>query len=457
MGMSAAFERMVGRLEALVGLFLLVCGAVLVVTPAQAVPSFARQTGQPCAACHTAFPELTAFGRRFKLNGYTLEGGDSKLPPVALMIMPSFTHTQAAFDPGTQPAGLHANDNFVTQQITGLFAGKVYGNLGAFIQVSGSPVTGQFWFDASDVRYADTFKLFGKDTTWGITANNTPTVQDVWNTTDAWSFPEIGSAVQPFLQPGVHIDNLAQQVAGAGVYLFWNDMVYAELTGYGGYNKSTLEAFGMMPGSAPDVQKGLMPYWRLAVEPHWGDHYVEVGTFGLVGQTIPGGLAGVGADKYTDIGFDAQYQYDGDPYSVTVKVSDVFERQRLNATYATGGSDSIKNRLNSFKGNVSFVWDHTYSLSAGYFNVTGNQNLLLNSASAVGKPNTDGLVFDVAYLPFSHGAPWPYTTYNARIGLQYVDYLHVQGGTTNFDSSGLGGMHNAKGNNTIFAYAWIAF
>ncbi len=37
--------------------------------PAQAVPSFSRQTGQACATCHTAFPELTPFGRRFKLSG----------------------------------------------------------------------------------------------------------------------------------------------------------------------------------------------------------------------------------------------------------------------------------------------------------------------------------------------------------------------------------------------------
>src|SRR5579863_10211074 len=98
MRMSAAFERLFARWGALVGLFLFFSGAALVATPAQAVPSFARQTGQPCAACHTAFPELTAFGRRFKLNGYTLEGGDAKLPPVALMIMPGFTHTQAPFD-----------------------------------------------------------------------------------------------------------------------------------------------------------------------------------------------------------------------------------------------------------------------------------------------------------------------------------------------------------------------
>ena len=65
------------------------------VGPAEAVPSYARQTGQPCAACHTAFPELTPFGRRFKIGGYTLGGGDWKGPPVAAMYMATFTHTQS--------------------------------------------------------------------------------------------------------------------------------------------------------------------------------------------------------------------------------------------------------------------------------------------------------------------------------------------------------------------------
>ena len=35
---------------------------------AHAVPSFARQTGLPCSACHYTFPELTPFGRQFKLR-----------------------------------------------------------------------------------------------------------------------------------------------------------------------------------------------------------------------------------------------------------------------------------------------------------------------------------------------------------------------------------------------------
>src|SRR5580704_3701838 len=43
--------------------------------PAQAIPAFARQTGQPCATCHTDFPQLTPYGRRFKLGGFTAAGG----------------------------------------------------------------------------------------------------------------------------------------------------------------------------------------------------------------------------------------------------------------------------------------------------------------------------------------------------------------------------------------------
>ena len=43
--------------------------------PAEALPSFARQTGQPCGACHTDYAGLTPYGRRFKIGGYTYGGG----------------------------------------------------------------------------------------------------------------------------------------------------------------------------------------------------------------------------------------------------------------------------------------------------------------------------------------------------------------------------------------------
>jgi hypothetical protein len=48
--------------------------------PAKALSSFARQTGQPCGTCHSDFPALTPFGRRFKLLGYTTGGGKFRRP-----------------------------------------------------------------------------------------------------------------------------------------------------------------------------------------------------------------------------------------------------------------------------------------------------------------------------------------------------------------------------------------
>ena len=133
------------------------------VGPAEALPSYARQTGQPCAACHTAFPELTPFGRRFKIGGYTAGGGGWTGPPIAAMYMAGFTHTQSPQDSPPAP-GLHTNDNLASQQVSGFIAGQLYGNLGSFIQITGDPTNaGTAFVDASDVRYADTLKLFGKE------------------------------------------------------------------------------------------------------------------------------------------------------------------------------------------------------------------------------------------------------------------------------------------------------
>jgi hypothetical protein len=64
---------------------------------AQAVPSFARQTGMPCNECHTVFPELTPFGRIFKLGGYVLSksGWPAEFPPpLAGMAQASYTESK---------------------------------------------------------------------------------------------------------------------------------------------------------------------------------------------------------------------------------------------------------------------------------------------------------------------------------------------------------------------------
>ncbi|MGH8133001.1 MAG: cytochrome C, partial [Steroidobacteraceae bacterium] len=51
----------------------------------------------PCSQCHVLSfgPALTAYGRQFKLNGYTFGEGEHPMP-LALMVQGGFSRTDAA-------------------------------------------------------------------------------------------------------------------------------------------------------------------------------------------------------------------------------------------------------------------------------------------------------------------------------------------------------------------------
>ena len=88
---------------------------------------------------------------------------------------------------------------------------------------------------------------------------------------------QISSTIAPAL---THIEgSYTTIVAGAGGYLFWNDMLYASLIGYKGLPVGALQALGD-GNSTTDAITNVAPYWRVALEPHWGSHYLMVGTFG---------------------------------------------------------------------------------------------------------------------------------------------------------------------------------
>src|SRR5664279_374408 len=87
-------------------LLLPVGGLLLLARPAEAIPAFAQQTGQPCTACHIGGygPQLTPLGRAFKIGGYTQQGGSGWAAslPLSLMFNSSFTHTGADQNPPPQ-------------------------------------------------------------------------------------------------------------------------------------------------------------------------------------------------------------------------------------------------------------------------------------------------------------------------------------------------------------------
>src|SRR5437899_10022100 len=234
-------------------------------------PTSARQTGLACSACHTHFPELTPTGRAFKLNGYVFRRSESlegKSPegqqslllnlvaPVSLMFQTSYTSTKEAV-PGTQNGTALFPD-----QLSLVTGGEITPHVGGFLQVTFDPQTGQLGVDNADFRFATHVAVPSKRTTLGLSLNNNPTVQAVWNSTAAWGFPYGSSAVAPTPGATTLVDGaLAQQAAGLTAYTMWNDRVYGE---FGAYRSAPLGIQRPLDSTATGVIKGAAPYWRVA-------------------------------------------------------------------------------------------------------------------------------------------------------------------------------------------------
>jgi len=420
--------------------------------PAEALPSYARQTGQECAACHNGFPELTPYGRLFKLNGYTFTGGNLDVPAIAGMVVPTFTHT-ATLQPGGAAPHFGQNDNFA---FTGslFYGGKILDHLGAFVQGTYDEVPRSFHWDNTDIRYANTSSLVDRELVYGVSLNNNPTVNDVWNSTPAWGYPYIASELTP--SPAAHTlieGGLAQQVAGLNPYLFWNRWVYAEIGAYRTLGPSTLNALGIPPPGTSAIDTAA-PSWRLALEPAWGNNTWEVGTFGMATSLVPQRITGSGTDHLTDVGVDTQYQFLGARDSFSVQARYIVENQNLSASQALGLASNGHDHLRSFNLKGSYYYNRTVGFTVGFFNLQGTGDPLLYGAVAAGnKPNTNGYTLELDYLPFNYGGPsfWPWL--NLKLGLQFVHYNRFNGAHMNYDGAG----RNASDNDTLFGFAWVAF
>jgi hypothetical protein len=420
-----------------------------------AIPSFARQTNMSCSSCHTMFPELNAFGRMFKLNGYTLTGIETiqstdkndnttlrllKIPQVSSMLQASYTYTSKK-----QPDTQNNNISF-PQQLSLFLAGEITPRIGGFIQVTYDDQSGSIGLDNSDIRYANQTELASENLIYGVTLNNNPTMQDLWNSTPAWSFPYASSSVAPSPMAATLIEGgLAQSSAGLGAYGMWNNLVYAEVSLY----RSAQQGAPNPPdNSSSGVIKSLAPYWRLALQKQFGSDYFELGTYGLSADLYPAGVTGL-TNKYTDIGFDLNYEKSLGSNTITAHTTYIHESQNFDATFADEtGAGIPSNSLNSFKVVGNYYIHSEYGFSLGYFLINGDAVPALYSPASVdgslnGKPDSDGIIAQFNY------APW----LNTKFSLQYVAYNKFNGGSTNYDGAG----RNASDNNTVYLDSWIAF
>lgn len=441
------------RCRVLAVLSILVLGYTL---PAQALPSYAQQTGLPCAQCHAiAFgPALTAYGRQFKLNAYAL-GEHHDSVPLALMAVIGYTSTGAALPEAPEHYG--TNNNFALNELTGFFAGSIGQHAGGFVEVSYSGTERKTAWGAFDVRYAHSFELGGHGVVGGITLNNNPTVSDLWNSTSVWSFPYVGSELAPTPGAGPIIyDGISETVLGPTFYAMIDDHLYLEAGGFRSLSDSMLNNVGLSADDNSHVD-GFAPYWRAALQFSNGPHYFSVGLLGLNVKQKPDETMAQ-TDQFNDFGFDATYQHTAeDASNLQANFAVVHESRHLNASLAAGEAEHASGNIQSVRGDLTWTYRQTWVAGLGLFNVTGSSDALLYAPDPVegsnaGKPDSDGYLVQLEYVPFgkidSPYRPWM----NLRVGLQYIGYSKFNGTGNNYDGFG----RSASDNNTLFAFLWAA-
>jgi hypothetical protein len=421
--------------------------------------------------CHYTFPELTPFGREFKLNGYTMTGikqieipgGGTMTPlrvnetfPLSVMFMTSLTSTQKR-----QPDTQNWNVEF-PQQLSLFLAGEISPHLGTFMQATYNGQNDHFTMDNTDIRYANRTTISDKDLIYGMDVNNNPTLEDPWNSTPAFGFPFDSADSAPTPAAKTLVDgSLAQQVAGLGAYGMFNQTLYGAAAAY----RSAHIGSPQPPTAAAGNNIGeVAPYWRFALQHKFGNQYVEVGTFGLFARLHPSAVSGP-ADQFTDIGADIQYEYPLGADMITAHGVFIYEDQQyptvVSSSSSSGSSSSSSSSTSSAPTPAhtsddleTFRLDGIYHLrnrvtfSLGYFRTQGRTDTGLYApapitGSANGSPNSDGLKTELGWYPWQ----------NVRLSVQYTAYFEFNGRAHDYDGSG----RSAADNNTLYFLSWLVW
>ena len=466
---------------------MVVLGGALLCSDARAVPTFNRQTGQNCVACHAGgqFPELTPYGRLFKLTGYTL---GTRTIPISAMAVASYSSVSNTSKSDNPKADFQKNRDVIFATGSVFLAGKITDNLGAFTQITYDPYAsqnseghfrGHSNVDNVDIRYADRFISEQQDLIIGLSANNNPSVSDPWNTAAAWMqyVPVPSPTSSRFIDGSAPYTGYGAggNIAGLTAYAFWNRSVYAEFGGYG-TSKGVMSFMSAGTHAADTTQlRGINPYWRLALNHEWGPHALMVGTSGMVADAYDDPLDTSSAStvhRFKDIGFDAQYQYLLDPHSVTAQVAYMRNHTRYSDALARGDAPffqpggsvllapgNASDTNHTLRAKLTYVYQAKYGASLGAFRLTGSTNTANQTAgydiggvltraegagsNLSGNPGTNGWTLEAFWTPMQY----------MRIGAQYTGYGRFNGATHNYDGFG----RNARDNNTLFIYTWVAY
>jgi hypothetical protein len=402
----------------------------LACTLAQAVPSFARQTGQPCAMCHVGGfgPQLTDFGIQFKLTGYTTTKGGDWTPPVAAMVMAGLTHTARSQDAGALEGhsltdSLKGNDNLTLDQVSLFVSGRLAEHLGLFSQLTYDGIARHTSIDNIDLRAATTTQLGGHLAVLGVSLNNNPGVQDPFNTLPAWAFPYIASNVAPGPSSGTILDEaFGQKATGLVGYAQLDATWYAELGTYRMQTPTLQKDFGI---AAADRDAGALRsplYARVAARKSFESTSLEAGVV-LFKTGYQPDRAVPDTMHIRDLGLDASWRWTAASGNIATVLGNVIRETQA-------GSQTTEYSVNG-----SWFWDKDYGATVQRFGV-----------DAPGLASR-GTRLQLDWTPFGKTPPSGGIDANMRLGLQLTAYDKLDGA----------GGSAASDADSVFLFAWLAF
>jgi hypothetical protein len=470
---------------------------VLAVLPANALPIFARQTGQNCLSCHAGgqFPELTPYGRMFKMTGYTI---GARTLPLSVMALASDVSVADTLKSDNPQGDFQKNNQLLFATGSVFLAGKVTDNIGAFAQITYDNYATQDQYgvyhghtqaDNMDFRYADHFIDATRDLVVGATLNNNPSVSDPWNTAAAWMqyVPVPSPSAYAFIDGTTPYPGYGSggNIAGLSAYLFWNKTVYAELGSYRTANEMfSFMSFNIDDAGTTKLSGNRNPYWRFALSHEWGASNLMVGTSGMVAHVFDAGSDINNPDNlgsFRNTGVDAQYQYLLDPHTFTLQAAYMRQVSNYSAATlaATGGVGSSPYFLADgvtpgptvhssdtsevVRLKASYIYRATYGGSLAYFASSGSTSASTQSygytapgvlsydpavntqpgGNLTGNPAITGVTYEAFFMPVQY----------VRIGAQLTSYSKYNGASSNYNGFG----RNAKDNNSAFLYVWAAY
>jgi hypothetical protein len=135
------------------------------VSPASAIPAFARKYSLRCTACHESWPVLNDFGRNFRDNGYQIRLGkddtvtaDPGYWPVAIHVTPAYEYTKVTNVPTDQGAKTIGSGGIQDASIDLLTAGVLTKNISFLVVPTGFASDGNVHLESYWAYFSRLFK-----------------------------------------------------------------------------------------------------------------------------------------------------------------------------------------------------------------------------------------------------------------------------------------------------------